>query len=189
MKIKPADKNGGVIMELGPKEQSIPTRSFAKLPSVLPAFKLKKILVPVDFSECTKEALLYAVPFAKQFDAEVTLLHVVEPSYLPPPEIGGPATMETVEDAGQELERLRDQLAREVRCKAELRTGGAEYEIIAAAKELGSDLIIVSTHGRTGLAHLLMGSTAERVLRHAGCPLLVVRENEHEFVTEETANK
>jgi universal stress protein A len=182
MKIKPMDRTGGVIVELGRNEPQLPAVNLSKTTPTLPALELRKILVPVDFTECTQKALQYAVAFARQFGAELTLLHVMEPAYVPASEMGFIADMDSDEGAEGELRSLRSRLGREVRCQTLLRKGGAQYEIIAVAKELGCDLIILSTHGRSGLERLLLGSTAEKVVRHAGCPLLVVRENEHEFV-------
>ena len=72
--------------------------------------------------------------------------------------------------------------------QAILREGNPSVEVVRAATELGSDLIILSTHGHTGLAHVLLGSTAERVVRYAPCPVLVVREREHEFIAGDTAD-
>lgn len=181
MNIKPAENKSGVAVKPELKETGLPSNE--ELRSVLPAFKLKKILVPVDFSECTKESLLYAVPFAKQFDARLTLLHVMEPTYLAPSETSALPITETVEAATKRLKQLRDRCAGTVQCQTLVRLGYCEHEIIKVAQEEGSDLIILSTHGRTGLARLVMGSTAERVVRRAGCPLLIVRPNEHEFVT------
>jgi hypothetical protein len=66
-----------------------------------------------------------------------------------------------------------------------MRQGGAEYEIVNAAKELDCDLIILGTHGRTGVDRLLLGSTAEKVVRKAGCPIFVVRPHEHDFIADE----
>jgi universal stress protein A len=68
--------------------------------------------------------------------------------------------------------------------RAVVQTGNPELAIVDAAKELGIDLIILSTHGRTGLSRVLLGSTAEKVVRHAGCPVLIVREHEHEFIVD-----
>ncbi len=89
---------------------------------------------------------------------------------------------ELVQAAKSELQTLRRTVDEEVPSEAVLRVGNPHVEIIEAAEELGIDLIILSTHGRTGLAHVFLGSTAERVVRHAGCPVLIVREHEHEFV-------
>lgn len=182
MKIKPMDRTGGVIVELGRTESQLPSVNLSQRTPTLPALELRKILVPVDFSECTEKALQYALAFARQFGAELTLLHVMEPAYVPASEMGILADAGSDEDAEGWLHSLRRRLDPEIRCQTLLRKGGAQSEIIAVAKELGSDLIILSTHGRTGLERLLLGSTAEKIVRHAGCPLLVVRENEHEFV-------
>lgn len=182
MKIKPAEKNGGVVLELGPQETQLPPLDLGASAAVLPAFSLKKILVPVDFSERTGKALQYAVPLAIQFDAEITLLHVIEAPYLPPSEVGGVTELESVDESREELESLQTEVAGMARCKTLLRKGSAHYEILDAAQELGSNLIILSTHGRTGLARIILGSTAEYVVRHASCPLLIVREKEQEFV-------
>ena len=151
---------------------------------MLSAFKLKEILVPVDFSECSEKALAYAIPFAKQFGATITLLHVVEPALVPvpAPEMGVVLDLETRDDTKKELAELRARLSHQVRCIALIKNGRADYEIINVAKQLGSDLIILSTHGRTGFDRLLMGSTVEKVVRRAGCPIFIVRPHEHDFI-------
>jgi universal stress protein A len=187
MKIKPSEKSGGVIVELGPGEAQLSSPGREEINQTLPVFKLKNILVPVDFSECMKKALLYAVPFAKQFDAELTLLHVVPP-YIAATEVGGMVDVESMDVANEELQEIRDRLGGSVRCNTLLRKGSAQHEIVDAAKELGSDLIILSTHGRTGLKRIVMGSAAEKVVRHASCPVLIVRENEHEFIAGSEVN-
>lgn len=151
-------------------------------------FKLAKILVPVDFSECSKKALAYAVSFARRFKAELVLLHVVEP-YAPYPEMTAwdAASLETAsrEFGEEELQFLRQSIQTEIHCSTVLKTGNAHREIVDAAKENGVDLI--STHGYTGLSRALLGSTTEQVVRRAGCPVLVVRENEHDFLTTKRA--
>jgi universal stress protein A len=91
--------------------------------------------------------------------------------------------VESKDAAGKELEALRVRLAATVRCQTMVRRGSAQIEIIDAAKELGSDLIVLGSHGRTGVERLLMGSTVEKVVRHAGCPILIVRPHEHDFIT------
>lgn len=146
----------------------------------LPVFRLKKILVPVDFSTRSKKALHYAISLARQFGAELTVLHVVQ-SYPPIPEMG-PVDVESVQDAHEELAVFQEAIGQAVASKTVVRTGTAYEEIIKASKELDIDLIVLSTHGRTGLEHVLLGSTAEKVVRHAGCPVLIVREHERDFV-------
>jgi nucleotide-binding universal stress UspA family protein len=137
------------------------------------------ILVPVDFSEPAREALDYAVAFAIQFQARLILLHVVEIPYvgsglgeieLPPvdTEIRG--------SVDEHLGRIMaEQVGNRLPAETLTRSGQPWYEITEAAREIGADLIIIGTHGYTGLKHVLMGSTAERVVRHATCPVLVVR--------------
>src|SRR5437899_12901449 len=100
MRVKPTSKRGGVSVELGPAKAQIPT----PLP-----FKVQKILVPVDFSECSRKALQYAIAFAKQFGAELNLLYVEEPY----PIIAdlGPVTLQDLPDARGELEALRQTIA------------------------------------------------------------------------------
>ena len=169
-------------MELGPLETQLPSLPGETSTSVMSTIRLKEILVPVDFSECMEKALSYAVPFAQQFNATVTLLHVVESPYLPASEMGVVVDYDNQAEVSKELEALRARLAGKVRCHTMIREGRAESEIVDVAKEMGSDLIILSTHGRTGLERLLMGSTVEKVARRAGCPILVVRPQEHDFI-------
>jgi universal stress protein A len=182
MKFKPAEKSGGVVVKLGPNETALPRPANDDLTAPLPAFSLKHILVPVDFTDCTKEALMYAVAFAKQFNAAITLLHVVEPAYAPPAEMGGAEIVESKAEAREHLEGLRQQHFPGLRADVLVTRGNAEREIVAAARELECNLILLATHGRTGLSRVLLGSTAEHVVRHAGCPVLIVRPDEREFI-------
>lgn len=146
--------------------------------------KIKKILVPVDFSTHSLKALDYAVGFARTFGAELHILFVIEPvAYATPADFyAGMATQlgslitEQRRSATAQLAALQQQVARKgVRVKTALRSGIAYQEILDAARKLKVDLIIHATHGRTGLSHLLMGSVAERVVRSASCPVLTVR--------------
>ena len=149
--------------------------------------RLRRILVPIDFSSCSKKALQYAICFAKQHQGTLTLLYVAQVLY-PVPEVGAVdvSLVETRmrENGEQELaELIKKEIAEQVPAKGIVRVGNAYFEIVSAAKSLEIDLIIISTHGRTGLKHVFMGSTAESVVRYASCPVLVVREHEHDFVT------
>jgi nucleotide-binding universal stress UspA family protein len=152
--------------------------------------KLKKILVPTDFSKFSSKALRYATEFATQFGASITLLHVVEPIAYPPESGYAPVEIEAVEttwrkDAKRKLEELgRKVVQPPLTARAVVRFGSPYHEITALAKEEGVDLIILATHGYTGLKHVFLGSTAEKVVRHAPCPVLTVREREHEFVSD-----
>ena len=147
-------------------------------------FQLKKILVPVDFSACSRKALQYAVPFARQFGSQLVLLHVVEPFVaVPTPEMLPEDNIQvSTAEAEQKLTELGETLGHDVLLTTLVRKGSPHVEIMDTAKELEIDLVILSTHGRTGLDHVLLGSTAEKVVRRLGCPVLVVREHEHEFI-------
>ena len=92
---------------------------------------------------------------------------------------------ELVHTAEQKLaEIVLDKIPQQVKAEIYVRNGRPSHEIVAAAKELDADFIVISTHGRTGLKHAFIGSTAENVVRHAPCPVLTLREQEHEFINE-----
>ncbi|MBI3875397.1 MAG: universal stress protein [Verrucomicrobia bacterium] len=153
---------------------------------VVTPFKLKSILVPVDFSDCSKKALKYALPFARQFGASITLLYVAHIPYVGA-EVGGIdyALLESEMRTGgmKELDKLAEsEVGTEIPRRTLVRVGSPAHEIATAAKELDTDLIIIATHGHTGLKHVFLGSTAEKVVRMAPCPVLTVREREHDFV-------
>jgi universal stress protein A len=140
---------------------------------------VRSILVPIDFSKASEKALDYAVSLAKQFSAKLTVLSVVEP--FPTPDFAyNPLVMENdkvVAATKRRLEKVTANagVASEFVEKTLVRNGVPYREIVDAARTLKVDLIVISTHGYSGLAHVFMGSTAERVVRHAECPVLVVR--------------
>lgn len=145
---------------------------------------IKKILVPIDFSRHSLQALDYALEFAAPIQAEILLLHVVEPvAYATPADLyAGMATQlgsllaEQRRSARRQLDQIAEKNAnRGVKVTAHLRDGVAYREIVDAATRLGAGMIVQATHGRTGLAHVLMGSVAERVIRTAECPVLTIR--------------
>jgi universal stress protein A len=142
-------------------------------------FPIRTILVPVDLSEPSKKALRYAFALAQQFDAKLILLYAVEP-VATPDFAYHPLMIETEKVVAAAEERLKKLCAEEViepsRIEKTLvRKGVAHDQITDAAKSSKADLIVIATHGHTGLKHVLLGSTAERVVRHASCPVLVVR--------------
>jgi nucleotide-binding universal stress UspA family protein len=150
---------------------------------------LHRILVPTDFSKHSHNALGYAAAFAEKFGAELFLLHVVQDLALFIPEAVSvaPPAVPPIEQMTAAVREALDRLVREndlgrltVHC--EVREGTPFYEIIQFAREAEIDLIIMGTHGRSGLAHVLLGSVSERVVRKAPCPVLTVRDPEHEFV-------
>lgn len=182
MKVKPAPKPGQVVVQLDSRDERLLEQSARA--ATTPPFRLRRILVPVDFSECSRKALRFALPFARQFQARLVLVHVVEPMIVPEnlvmavpelPEAGSGL----VKDAQTRLEKLGEkEIPTEARGGALVRVGRPFQEIIEAANEEDADLIIIATHGYTGLKHVLLGSTAERVVRHAPCPVLTVRATE-----------
>jgi universal stress protein A len=144
-----------------------------------PILDVRDILVPVDFSENAEAAVESAGQFAEKFGATIHLLHVVEPAPFITDLSNVPFTLSDKQlalKAETDLEALALRfIPPSVPVVRSVRRGKAHHEITEAAKELPADLIIVSTHGYTGLKHTLMGSTAERIVRHAICPVLVVR--------------
>ncbi|MGC9944286.1 MAG: universal stress protein [Verrucomicrobiota bacterium] len=155
-------------------------------------FKLEKILVPVDFSDCSKKALQYAVPFACQSKAEMIFLHVLTTHYATgwEFEVGSYDPSSDGEVRKDVEQRIADLIAETVpgniATKIDVRHGTPANEIVNAAKEMDVSLIIMSTHGHTGRVHAFIGSVAGDVTRLAPCPVLVVREHEHEFIPSQT---
>lgn len=145
-------------------------------------YEIKKILVPIDFSDYSKSALRYAANFCKNCNAEMILIYVVEPIIYPPDFSMGQIAIPSVnaewdERARLELDKLaKDEIPSNVPVKTLIKTGKPFIEIIETASELDVDLIIIATHGRTGVEHILFGSTAEKVVRKAPCPVLTLRE-------------
>lgn len=150
---------------------------------------LRRILVPTDFSKFSQNALTYATAFAEKFSSEVLLLHVVQDLalFIPEAVLGTPAVTPPVEQfiasAKTALERtVAEMKLPGIAIRPEVAEGVPFEEIIRTAREKDVDLIVMGTHGHTGLAHMLMGSVAEKVVRKAPCPVLTVRHPEHEFV-------
>ena len=144
---------------------------------------IRSILLPTDFSQCAESALPYAASLARQMKARLVCLHVVE-TLMPP--VGYAAVAEPLPavDIGGQLEesatRELPKLGAREECAGldveEVVThGDAAGEIVRVARERDIDLIVISSHGRTGWGRMLFGSTAESVVRHAHCPVLVVK--------------
>ena len=151
---------------------------------------LKRLLVPTDFSDSARHALTYGISFAREYKAELLLLHVVEnltvgyaSDLFPVPmaevfdEISGFARTELAKLAAQAREK-------EIAVRELVVQGKPSAEIIRVAKEETADMIVLGTHGKGMLDKALFGSTAERVIRRAPCPVLTVGLLEHEFVNE-----
>jgi nucleotide-binding universal stress UspA family protein len=157
---------------------------------IVPTFN--KILCATDFSEDSAFALGYAEEIARRFSAEMLVLHVDQP--LPPvmvsPDLGPMMDVGAMSRIAEEqrllaqreldkiVTRLRDS---GLRARSMLKVGSPFLEIIHTAKAENVDLVVMGTHGRTGLAHVLMGSVAERVVQKAHCPVLAVRHPDRKF--------
>lgn len=141
---------------------------------------IRRILHPTDFSSSSDAALRLAAVLAQDHDAEIILLHVIEPppvgssGAVPAPPPGLPSSRAKVE---QRLQALAATLP-ELRTECRVAEGPAADAILDAARETGGDVIVMGTHGRTGLARLLVGSVAEQVVRRAPCPVLTVKSPE-----------
>jgi nucleotide-binding universal stress UspA family protein len=164
--------------------------------STIAVIALKRILVPVDFSEASEAAIRYGVALGRAFDATLHLLHaavrhelqvMVERQRVIDLFLSEGVATKPPTNAAHELlaTLLTAEEQQAVRAEYVLRAsgpGGPYMEIVRYAKERDIDLIVMGTHGRGAMAHLLMGSVAERVVRTAPCPVLTVRRPEHEFV-------
>ena len=150
--------------------------------------RFRKILVPSDFSQASLHALHYAIDFAKRFNTQLHLLHVTEDlpvlSYVDYEgfDLSGFAAR-LREDAEGEFERLLRETPDlgDLQTQTAIQSGVPYMAIINEAKEEDCDLIILATHGRSGLGHFLMGSVAEKVVRNSPCPVLTVKMPEFQF--------
>jgi nucleotide-binding universal stress UspA family protein len=146
---------------------------------------ISRILVPIDFSAASDSALRYGRALAETFSASIHLLHIIEDTIV----YGGsdPLPHSIREDwertARKQLSDVMTDAERE-RFKAELviRTGAPFVEIVRYAKDFAADLIVMGAHGHGPIAHMLIGSVADKVVRKAPCPVLTVRDPSHQFV-------
>lgn len=138
----------------------------------------KEILVPVDYSDHSARAVRFGRDLATAFGARLHFVHVCpNPGIVAPPLVPAPVITGQVREASQRgfddfLATARRDLG--VQVEGTLREGVPHTEILSLAEEIGADLIVLGTHGRTGLGHLLLGSVAERVVRHASVPVITV---------------
>jgi nucleotide-binding universal stress UspA family protein len=150
---------------------------------------LKTVLVPTDFSEASESALRYGKAMAEAFGASLHVVHVMEDllAHAWAAEVYV-SSMPQLRDEIEKESRLRlgalltDGERKAFRAETALLAGNPFLEIIRYAKTHGVDLIVMGTHGRGPIAHMLLGSVAEKVVRKSPCPVLTVREAQHEFV-------
>jgi universal stress protein A len=146
---------------------------------------VKKILAPIDFSEHSTEAMRAAMELAKDVGAEVHLVHVIAPhhTFIPLPlatsaeqsrELAREASM--LEQAEEELAHLKkDEFGDSNKVFTYAVVGHPVHKLVEYAKEQGIDLIVMATHGRSGVEHMLLGGTTEKIVRDAPCSVLVIR--------------
>lgn len=143
---------------------------------------IKKILYATDFSKASERALQKAVELTKQNRAELLVVHVIEPApYVAGEEFGGGELYAKLEDiakrdAQNSMAKLMQRLKKaEVKAQSFLFKGSAHDQIVKAARSKKADMIVIGTHGRTGLSKLFMGSVAGKVVSSAACPVVTVR--------------
>lgn len=148
---------------------------------------IKNILCPVDYSVYSEMALKYAIEFAEKYRARLYLIHVLDIRVY---DINEPDLYNVNIVDEETIAKLRERLLRcvtedtkgKIPVEAIIIQGVPFAEIIRVSKELKIDLIVLGTHGRTGISHAIMGSVAEKVVRKAPCPVLTIRHPEHDFI-------
>jgi len=152
--------------------------------------RIAKVLFPTDFSELSEGALRYALHFAQEYGATLHVLHVVDeafeywmnmaPNTMP---VGVAPIEDIVKSATAGLARfVADRIDPAIETVQQVLIGRPYVEIVTYAKNQGIDLIVIGTHGRGGLTHMLLGSVAEKVVRKAPCPVLTVHHPQREFI-------
>ncbi|MCR9247816.1 MAG: universal stress protein [bacterium] len=140
----------------------------------------RRIVCPTDFSSAAGKATEYAAGLAKSCGAELILLHVVAEMTYPMRSIGTISAFPNLQDelqkrAADELEEASQKIASGITIRTEMRNGEIHEEVLDSAQANECDLIVIGTHGHTGLKHMLLGSTAEKVVRMSEVPVLTVR--------------
>jgi len=147
----------------------------------------KELVVPTDFSEYSLRAIDYGVEIAEKFGSRVALVYVVEPLLQAVDLTWTTVDFEELnkahkETAEKQLEKLAEErFPKGIRCDTVILFGKPFVEILKYAREANADLIVMATHGRGAISHLLLGSTAEKVVRKATCPVLTVKHPKHVF--------
>lgn len=148
---------------------------------------IKNILCPIDYSVYSEMALKYAIEFAEKYQAKLYLMHVLDIRVY---DINDPDLYNVNIVDTETIDKLKERLLRcvnedtkgRISVEAIIIQGVPFAEIIKASRDYKIDLIVLGTHGRTGLSHAIMGSVAEKVVRKAPCPVLTIRHPEHDFI-------
>lgn len=146
-------------------------------------YQIQSILVPVDFSECSRAALEHAIALAERFGATIHVLHVWEPPHYVGPEFlirepgetGHPLRDDALAQAKKEMDEFVSAFPQRARFQLRFASGKPAQAIVTLAADEAFEAIVMGTHGRTGLPHILLGSVAEKVVRTAPCPVMSVR--------------
>ena len=147
-----------------------------------------KIILPTDFSDCSAEAARVARRLAEQFESRLTVLHVLDEPVALDPMFRGDVPVELLKDRMEQFAResmdafVASHFSGLAGFDTILATGIPYREIVRTARDAAAELIVIGTHGRTGVEHVLFGSTAERVVRMAPCPVLSVRGGRSRFI-------
>lgn len=148
----------------------------------------QRILLPSDFSDCSAEAARAARRLAGMFGARLTVLHVLDEPAALDPMFRGEVPLELLRGRMEQYARegmeafVAAQFGGVENVETRIASGVPYREILREARETGADLIVIGTHGRTGVEHVIFGSTAEKVVRMAPCPVLTIRQGGKEFV-------
>jgi nucleotide-binding universal stress UspA family protein len=151
--------------------------------------QIERILYPTDFSDTSLHALLYAKNFAEQYRAKLHCLYVIDEAYqywmsMGPDSVpAGPVLPDLEASSREQMDRFVAEHLADVpfEVKSEVKIGRPFMEIVRTARNLPADLIVIATHGRSGLSHILLGSVAEKVVRKATCPVITIRHPEYKF--------
>ncbi len=149
-------------------------------------FDIKNILVTTDFSNNSQVAFPKAIALAKKFDASILLLHVIQPVITPSEYTWGVQPVELQKEHENNCQmalekQIKQFFPSDLKISSRLVHGIPFKEIIDISRQENIDLIVLSTHGLSGLSHIIFGSTAEKVVRKSTCPVLVVRDPSHKF--------
>ena len=175
----------GSVTEEVVRHAPCPTFTVRTDAQVEPSRAVRRVLVPIDFSEAADAALQHGKEIAQTYGAEIDLLHVVEEPFYPPaygPDMASFPTQDVVERVEKQLAEIaRDEIGYE-HVMVSATTGSPSSEILDYVDENEVDLVVMATHGRTGLDHVLLGSVAERVLRQSPSPVFIVKPDRKSLV-------
>jgi nucleotide-binding universal stress UspA family protein len=175
----------GSVTEEVVRHAPCPTFTVRADADVEPSQAVRRVLVPVDFSDASDAAVQHGKEIAQTYGAEIDLLHVVEEPFYPPaygPDVTSFPTQEVVERVEEQLaEMAREEIGYE-HVMVQAATGSPSSEILNYVKENDADLVVMATHGRTGLEHVVLGSVAERVLRQSPVPVFTVKPDRKSLV-------